>query len=271
MVRAASQWVIAFLLVLSLTAFFLALVGFQVTAEETGQRVHRRAVAVATDIDAVLPQIEVSLHRAAQEGAGDSVRVPDFPIPVDLPRAEARTLEGAALRDRLLAEAARRLYDDGMSAWAAGDPDARQDVERISSAGAVRTGLGLVTDSTHTAFLVATILLGLLSLALAVLLLAAVRWYFRLIALGAVTLAAALPSLAAAVGLRFAFRTGQPEADTFVTDLLALGIDTTWVAIRDYLTLTVLGLLITGTAGAVLWWQSHEGPPAPEPYTDGAL
>lgn len=255
--RTASQWVVAFVLTISLIAFLLALAGLQVTAEDTGERVLRRAVAVTTDLDANLPHIESALHDAAKQGQGDKVTVPDFPIPVQLPRTEATTLSGAALRDRLLQEAAARLYDDGSSAWAAGDPGAHQDVQRISSAGALDSGLGLVTDSTHTVFLIAVIVLGVVSMALAGLLLATVRWYFRLIALGGVTLAAALPSLAAAVGLRFAFRTGQPESDGFSRRLLDLGIDTTWVAISDYLTLTVLGFLVVGVAALVLWQQAR--------------
>ena len=262
--RIASQWLIGIALVVVLTAFLLALVGYQMTSAGTGQRILRRAIAETTDIDESIPRIETDLNAAAAGGEGTQVRVPNFPIPVDIPREEI-PLGQPHLRQRLLDEGARRLYEDGTSQWAATDPQASQQIDRVSAAGAVHTGLGLIQDSTHGTFLVATVLLGLLALVLAAVLIATVPWHLRLLTVGVVVLAVGLPLLAGAVGLRFAFRTAEPAADPFVDSLLDLGVDAMWVPIRNYLTLTVLGGAITLMGLGVVWWQQREWSRAPAP------
>ncbi|MDP3793838.1 MAG: hypothetical protein Q8R07_03745, partial [Candidatus Uhrbacteria bacterium] len=128
LLRAVSQWLIGVALAVLLTLFFVAISAVQLSSEGTGQRLLRRSVAVSTQIDAVLPDLQIALRERAREGSGETVRVPDFPVPVDLTRGEALRLEGPALRERILSEASDRLYEDGMSAWSAADPDARQSI-----------------------------------------------------------------------------------------------------------------------------------------------
>ena len=85
LLRIASQWLLGVILALVLTGLFLAIAAVQITSQGAGQRILRRAVAVTTEIDAILPDIQTGLRQAARDGSGDQVRVPDFPIPVDLP------------------------------------------------------------------------------------------------------------------------------------------------------------------------------------------
>lgn len=248
MIRAASQWLVGAALAVTLTLLLLAVNAIQLSSEGVGQRLLGRSVAVSTNIDAILPDLQTALREEAREGQADPVRLPDFPIPVELSRDEALSLEGTALRERILEEAAARLYEDGMAAWAEGDPPGEQDIETISVTGALQRGLGLITDKNHDRFVVAAAVLGFLSALLGVALVASVRSWGRLIALSVVTTAAALPSLATAVAVRFGFRTAQEEADPFVSGLLDLGVEAMWIPIRNYLALTVLGftaLLLT--------------------------
>jgi hypothetical protein len=262
LVRIASQWLVGALLALTLALLFLAINAVQLSSEGTGQRLLGRSVAVSTNIDAILPDIQSSLREGAQEGGTDTVRVPDFPIPVELSRDEALSLEGTALRERILEGAAARLYHDGMSVWAKGDPKGNQEIEPISVTGAIRRGLGLITAKNHDRFVAAAIVLGVLSAALGVGLLATGRSWGRLVALSIVTIAVALPSLAGAVGVRFGFRTAQEEADPFVSGLLDMGVQAMWIPIRNYLALTVLGftaLLLT----LVFIWASSRQPARP--------
>jgi len=176
---------------------------------------------------------------------------------VDIPRDEALALEGMALRERILSEAGATLYRDGMSAWADGDDDGDQRIETISVAGALKRGLGLIMDKNHDRMVIATVVLGFLSAVLAALLVASVRSWGRLVALGAAAVAAALPLLAAAVGVRFAFRTAQEEADPFVYGLLELGVEAMWVPIRNYLALTALGFAVMLVALMFMWASSR--------------
>ena len=265
LLRAVSQWLIGVALVVLLTLFFVAISAVQLSSEGTGQRLLRRSVAVSTDIDAVLPDLQTALRERAREGSGETVSVPDFhfPVPVDLTRDEALRLEGPALRERILSEASDRLYEDGMSAWSAADPDARQSIETISVPGALERGLGLITAANHDRMVIAAAVLGALSAMCAALLVASVRSWGRLVALSAATIVAALPLLAAAVALRFAFRTAQEEADPFVWGLLELGVEAMWVPIRNYLALTVLGVTVLLLTLVFIWAGSRWSPHSP--------
>ncbi len=212
---------------------------------------------MSTNIDAILPDLQVALEAEAREGDADPVRLPDFPVPVDIPRDEALALEGSALRERILSEAGATLYRDGMSAWADADDDGDQRIETISVAGALKRGLGLIMDKNHDRMVIAAVVLGFLSAVLAALLVASTRSWGRLVALGAATIVAALPLLAAAVGVRFALRTAQEEADPFVYGLLELGVEAMWVPIRNYLALTALGFAVMLVALMYIWASSR--------------
>ena len=255
-VRTASVWLLAVLLAVSLAAFFVALSAAQLTTASTGERILRRAVAVTTDLDAAMPGIQEELREDADSTEETVIQVPDFPIPVRLTLDEARTLTTSQLRDRILDESAAILYEKGMSPWSENDPDANRDLQRVSAAGALDQGLGQVHDTTHSALLVLTVLLGIITLGLAIALFIAVPWDARLLVLGAAGLLAALPLLAAAVALRFAFRTAGPDTDPFVNAMFDIGADGMWVPIRNYFTLTLvsLGVMVAGTF--LLWWEA---------------
>lgn len=255
--RTASAWLVAILLVLVATSFFLAISAAQMTGEESGQVVLRRSVAEITDINESLPRIERDLDAAAQEPTGETVLVPRFPIAVELTIEEARTLRGAELRDRILDESAAALYSDGSSAWTETDEDAIQDIDRLSAAGFINLGLSLIQDSMNTVFVIFAVFLGIMTLAMIGILLIVLPREARMLVISLVVLASALPSLAAAVGLRFAFRTLETDTDEFVNGMLDIGADSMWVPIRNFLTLTVLGiaLLLIGTLH--VWWDGR--------------
>ena len=255
--KIASQWLIAIMLTLALIIFFMLMTAVQLTSETAGQRILRRGVAVTADIDATLPRIEFALRDAAQASQGADVRVPNFPVPIDVPEEQAARIEGAELRALILNQSARRLYDDGTSAWASNDEASEQNIEDVSTAGALHRGFGLIRDTWHNIFLVLAVLMGIISLILAVMLMVSLRSYMRLVALGAAAAGAGVISLAAAVGIRFAMRTAETEADPFEQGLIDLGVDTIWVFIRNYLILSVLGFAVLAIACLALWLQSR--------------
>jgi hypothetical protein len=241
-----------------LTLFLAMLAAAQLTVEGAGERIHRRAVATLTDVDRILPEIESQLDSAVEEGQTPAGRVPGFPIPVELTNEEARTLRGAALREHLLSGSARLLYKEGMSVWADGEPSGEQQISRVSTAGAIHRSLGLVRDSAHTVFVVSAGFLGLMCLLLAAGLALTIRPnYARLIVMGAVVLAASLPSLAAVVAIRFALKGAQNEADAFTNGMLALGIDAVWAPLRNYLWLSGLGSFMLLAGGLSMWLDSR--------------
>ena len=64
LLRAVSQWLIGVALAALLTLFFVAISAVQLSSEGAGQRLLRRSVAVSTDIDAVLPDLQAALQGA---------------------------------------------------------------------------------------------------------------------------------------------------------------------------------------------------------------
>ena len=267
----ASQWLVAAFLALTLAAFFFFLTAFQVSSDGTAHRILRRGVAITTDIDAILPQVTTDLHAAAQTSDQDSVRVPNFPVPVEIPKEEAARIEGEELRQRLLDKSADRIYDDGMSAWAQSDTASNQNIARFSTAGGLQRAFGLITEKWNTVYLIAAALFGFLSLVLAALLCLNLKSYLRLLALGAATATAAVISLAGAVAVRFALRTAETGADPFEKDLLDLGVDTVWLFIRNYLILSLLGFAVLAVAAFFAWWDSRRAEqPAVRPIEPAA-
>ncbi len=254
LLRGAFQWLFGILFALSLIALFLVVNGMQLTSSGTAQRILSRATADLTEIDAMLPTIQVNLAEAAQDSEEATVTVPHFPLAVEIPRKDAATISTAELRSRLLSETAEAIYKEGMSVWALADPEAEQDIDVFSPEGGVHRGLGFLSDDNHQALRIAAIVLGLLSLALGGLVLLSTQGMGRVVALGAALLGAAVPSLLGAVAVRFAFRTAIEDQDDYLmTRLLDLGNDATWLALRNYTVLTLLGLgLVLVGLGLVL-------------------
>jgi hypothetical protein len=270
LLRGALQWLFGILFALSLIAFFLVINLMQLTTAGTGQRILSRAVADLTEIDAILPTIQADLVELAQDSEGAPVTVPLFPVPVELPPEEAATISTAELRSLLLSEAAEAVYEDGWSVWALADPEAEQDIDVFSPEWGVHRGLGFVSDDNHQALRIAAIILGLLSAALAGLVLVSAQGMGRLLALGAALLGAAVPSLLAAVAIRFAFRTAkEDQEDYMLVRLLDLGNEATWLALRNYtiLTLVGLGVLMLGLMLVLLEARQRAAPP-PAPVVD---
>lgn len=269
--KVASQWLTAAFLAVTLGLFFLFATAFQVTSEGTAHRILRRGVTITTDIDALLPEIETSLRASAESAEGDTVRVPNFPVPVDIPKEEAAGIEGEELRRRILDQTADRIYEDGMSVWSEADAEGQQDIERVSTAGGLHRGFALATQKWNTIFLVAAVLFGFLSLILAAVTWISLKSYMRLIALAAPTATAAVISLAAAVAVRFALRTAETESDPFEKQLIDLGVDVAWLFIRNYLVLSLLGFAVLAVAAFFLWWQTRAAAQAPVRPMDTAV
>jgi len=266
LLRGALQWLFGILFALSFIALFLVINALQLTSSGTAQRILSRATADLTEIDAVLPTIQADLAEAAQASEEATVTVPHFPLPVELPREEAATISTAELRSRLLSESAEAIYEEGMSVWALADPEADQDIDIFSPEGGVHRGLGFLSNDNHQALRIAVIVLGLISVALGGLVLVSTQGMGRLVALGAAVLGAAVPSLLGAVAVRFAFRTAsEDQEDYLMARLLDLGNDVTWLALRNYtiLTLVGLGVVLVGLGLVLLETRQRAAPAAP--------
>ncbi|HXG41853.1 MAG TPA: hypothetical protein VNL95_03915 [Dehalococcoidia bacterium] len=240
-------------------AFALALNGYQLTQEGTARRLLERSLAALTDLDAALPALQDALREQAQQEQGEAIVVPDFPLPVSVSREEAVSLEGQALRQRLLTDGSRVLYRQGTSALLS-DPEARRRLESTSMPWALEKGLDLITQDTHRRLLIAMVALGIVAglLLLPPLVMVPNLWG-KLALLGGVLLVASLPSLAAALGARFFLRAAQGDADPFVHQLLQVGVDAMTIPVRNYLALSALGSGLLLVAAAMVWAAPRRG------------
>ena len=237
-----SRRILAVLLGLSLVAFISMLSLAQATSASAGNRTLARTAATITDVDAALPGIEAALRESASEDTQDPVTVPNYPIRVMIPRDEARTLSSAELRDRILTTSGDALYNDGVSVWADGDPEASQQIGRGSTAGAVQLGTGIVGDTQHDVFLVLAIVAGVATLVFAAALTTRMSALRRLVALGGVIVASAGPALLVAlvVGVVLSSFGGN----RFTDDLLDIVVDAQSVAVRNFIIVSLLGLAV---------------------------
>jgi hypothetical protein len=243
LLRAALQWLSGILLAVCLMALFLVVNAYQLTDDVTAQRILTRAVATITEIDALLPAIRADLTESLQASDSPTVTVPLFPVPVELTREEATAISTAELRSRLLNTAAESTYREGMSVFALGDPQAKQDIDPLSPEGGVKRGLGFLSDNNHSALRIAIWVFGGLSLVMGALVVLSTKGLGRVTALGACVLGAAVPSLVVAVGVRWGFRSSAEDQDDYLLNqLLSLGNDAVWLPLRNYTILCLLGL-----------------------------
>jgi hypothetical protein len=249
--RAPQTWTAA-ALAAALLALLAALSLLQLTAPGPAHRALRRSVASLTEIDSLLATHGPALREQADASPDEPLSLPDYPLEVSLSPEEVRR-PPAEVRDLLLDRSAELVYEEGASAFR--EEGQSGGTSRLSVEGAVRTGLDLLTASSHDGLRLTTLALTVLCGALsgAVVLLA--RGYRGLTALGATIAAASLLFLLLAVVARVALGLAGVATDDYITtQLLDLTDDAAWLPLRDGIALSGLGLalLALGLVGSRL-------------------
>lgn len=252
-----SHWLIALLFALSLIAFVAFLSLSQITASEVGARLLSRTVAETVDLDAALPGIESALLETLEQGTQDPLTVPDFPLTVLITRDEAIGAASEDLHARILNTAGDALYNNGIAVWDDADPDASQAIARSSTAGAVRLGIGFIGSTQHVIFLALAVVAGLATLLFAFGLTAQMSALRRLIALGTLTAAAAVPSFIAA--LLVAALLPALGSGAYSDSILDIAVNADGVAVRNFLIVSLLGLAVAATGLASASLQDRSG------------
>jgi hypothetical protein len=247
--RRTPQTCTAAALTAALVALLAALTLLQLSAPGPAHRALRRSVASLTEMDSLLAAHGPALREQADASPDQPLSLPDYPLEVSLSPEEVRQ-PPAEVRDALRDRSAELVYEDGPSAFR--EEGQSGGTSRLSVEGAVRTGLDLLTASSHDGLRVATLALALLCGALSGALVLLARGYRGLTALGATVAAASLLFLLLAVVVRLAlFLAGVAADDYITTQLLDLTEDAAWVPLRDGLALGGLGLalLVLGMVG----------------------
>jgi hypothetical protein len=180
------------------------------------------------------------------------VSLPDYPLEVTLSPEEALRAT-AEVRDLILDRSAEQAYQEGAGAF-------REEGESggdsgLSTPGAVRAGLGLLTASRHDALRVATVVLAVLCAALSGALVLLTPGYRRLSALGSAVAASSLLFLLLTVAGRLVLALADSVSDDYIAgQLLDLAKDAAWLPLRNGLALGGLGvaLVVLGVVGSGL-------------------
>jgi len=250
------KWAAGVALVFTLGFLLLFLNAAQLTGRDVAHKGLTRALASITEVDALLAEGRADLKAKAEESPDSEVRLADYPIDVPLTSQQAQQLSTPELRELLLSRSADKVYAEGVSAFREeGRGPSTHDIAILSPPGAVRYTVGLLTEDTHDAMWMTTVVLTGIAAFLALLLALLSRGYGRLTSLGMATLIASLPFLLFFVTVRFILRlASESEGDYLTAQLYALGKDVAWLPIRTGIAFAVLGLvfLVMGVGFSLL-------------------
>lgn len=254
------------LLVIAIMAFIAFVSLAQVSSSGTGERIMARTVATMTEIDSSITNIQTSLQESADQSEQDPVPVPNFPIVVELSRADALAIDRQQLRDEILAQSADQMYDHGTAVWDDADPEAVQGIGTQSTAGGIRAGLWFVRGTPHLIYIALAVVSGLAAVALAVALTLQMEALRRLLAFGILLLAAGIPAIVIVLLVRLI--TGSFGDDPFGDSMSDIVLDAEGVALRNYVIVTGLGaaLFVLGLAGSLLESRENTHGPSFDTY-----
>ena len=254
--RRAGRWA-AMAVLAAVFAVLLAVWSLiQISERENAERILQDVLAPLTEVDALLDRDYESLvadaGEAAATGAAD-VAIPHYPLDIVIPGQELATMSQTELRERILAESASAIYDEGTGTFERESGAAGGGLFR---SGAVRFTMAQLTEEAHGAWQIG----GAVLLGLAVLLIVTVAALSRDLAriqnVGLALAAAGALMTVATLGARIGLRSAADgAADPLNAALLDIGADAAGVALRNYLIFGVLGLLTAGLATALRMWE----------------
>ncbi len=139
--------------------FIVALSGWLLTSHDTGVRYLRHALARITEIDLLVMEGRERMLEAALASPDDAVRLPGYPIGVDLRPEFVAQAPPAAIRDAVLEASSERIYDEGPDAFLE-EGATPGSFGALSAGGAIRRSLSFAGEGAHTTFGFATLALG---------------------------------------------------------------------------------------------------------------
>jgi hypothetical protein len=250
------KWAAGVALVFTLGFLLLFLNAAQLTGRDVAHKGLTRALASITEVDALLADGRADLKAKAEETPDEELRLADYPIDVPLTSQQAQQLSTPELRELLLSRSADKVYAEGVAAFREeGRGPSTHDIAILSPPGAVRYTVGLLTEDTHDAMWMTTVVLTGIAAFLALLLALLSRGYGRLTSVGMATLIASLPFLLFFVTVRFILRlASESEGDYLTAQLYALGKDVAWLPIRTGIAFAGLGVVfvVLGVAFSLL-------------------
>ena len=182
------------------------------------------------------------VQRAESVGPNETLELQDFPLSAPLTAEEVQNQSRDELRQTLIERGASAMYDDGTSALR--NETSSGDVGVFSVGGSIDRSLNLLREDIHIASGIAMVVLGVISLVLATLLVAATRGFGRIVALGGVALASSLALLLIALIVRLGIE--SDGSDEYVrSEFLDMARELAWLPIRNGAILVTAAALMT--------------------------
>lgn len=146
--------------------FIIALCGWIISSRDTGTAYLRSALASVTEIDRLVLDGLPEARQLAEAEPDQTVRLPGYPIAVDLEASFVLEATPDEIRKAALEASAERVYEDGADAFLAEGATA-PGAGTLSATGVVRRALTIVGDDDHSRLTIAVVLLGLATMGLA--------------------------------------------------------------------------------------------------------
>ena len=241
--------------------WLLALAASQATSATVAVPFLERTISALGDVPALLQLHEQQIRSAAGQARGEGrVTVPGFPAQgVTLPRELAQRGSRDEWRAALLREGAEAAYERGPAVFAPGG--AATDGGIFSTSQWVRVVMGLASANTHGIAWRTAWALGLLTLALAAVVLASADGVRRFVAIGLALAGGAM--FAAAIGLigvLIALLLNAGNGSAFVGEVGDLIRTISWAPVHLAARLGIAGIAIAVPAAAVAAWLArHDG------------
>lgn len=228
-----------FLLGLLLFLLIAALSVWQLTAQETADRLTRRGIVSLTDIDTVIAESRPELERLAT--AGQPVSIPGYPLDVALEPDEA-TRPDAELREIVLARSSELIYSQGLRAF---DRTGDQSLSLFSSQGILERFISLLSKENHDRAGIAVYVLGALTGLAAFGAIVRNRGYGKLRSPGVAALVAGLAGLVLfGVIVKFLFGQWWGGGDPFQDEVSGLVDDAIGIFRLNFIIAGALGIFL---------------------------
>jgi hypothetical protein len=246
-----------FLLGLSVFFLLIAYSSWQITDRENGLKVLEPAVARITEVETLLPRMREQMEEQVAEEDLEVVFIPNYPILVPITADQLRLLSDEELLAYVKRESAELTYQHGLNVFAI---DGSIEGGLFSGEGAMRLTFGQITEGRHDQITIAVAVLVIMTALLVVAQIFAASGWGRLVSIGAMVAAAAIPSLILVALFRFGISTlADDQNDPLTQDLLDIWRKAVSVPFRNDMAVSVFGLVLIALGWLGAWLSGFLG------------
>ena len=227
-----------------LLLFILALSASQATERGPATNVLKSGIASITEIDTLLAEHLPELRQSVTTGSTESVSIPGYPLSVSLSRDEAANAAPEQIRELLLSRSADLVYAKGLSAF---DTTGGQSLGLLSSQGALKLGVGQLSEDSHDRAHLLAMIFGGIAAVLGLGVLVVNNGVGRLRGFALTLLGGGVPAVIFSILVKLA-TDGLSGRDAYTAELGRIADAVVAVPLRNSLIVTILGAFLLAAA-----------------------